>query len=461
MSIRTTKFHLLNGLGLLAFGAGAVWLGFEAGTRREAASKPTATNGYEPAVSHTPQRSTTDPATIHGVRPIASVSGPSPEQSIATNEASRAQPIPVAASPSNSAGSHSAVSPTAQTVAWLATSTEGAYLSSPAMFEPDAVLRQAEMRNRQGIALLARGAWFSARAELNEAIRLIASIGEGRSDGRSPSQSLSEAMVILTEAEDFVPRSSRLDPQADVSRIAAGHRMQVVTAEAAANLTPAAAREAYLDAAYQRLSSALGSQPAGSVAAHQLGKLYAALASTSATDVVDPRGKARVYYCAALAADPRNFFATNDLAVLLGEEGKLERSRQLLQASLQISPQPAVWKNLAAVHEKLGESELAYQARLEARTLEQTASTSGGRVIPENNVAWVSPRHFAATVQPAADAQRGRPSGTNATPPANGAAAGGTASSPIVSLWNRMRTPAPANGPVETASRPLRQPLAY
>ena len=442
MSWQSISPRLLNKLGLLAFGAGAVWMGFEAGARR--GETPTAAVATAPA-SPTAARTEVGPPATNDDAAVATA-----VRVVHAADRGIAQPIPAFASSPNRGLRTSSVS--------------GNVEPTPA---PDAgaALRTAEVRHRQAVALLSRGAWFSARAELNESLRLVAAAAE-TTDGSSPSAALAEAMLILTEAEDFVPRSSRLDPQPEVARIVAGHRSQVIGAgEAIA--TPAEAREAYLDAACRRLSVALGSQPIGSAVAHQLGKIYAALATTSAKDVVDPRGKARVFYRAALEADPRNVFAANDLAVLLGEEGRWEEARGLLQVALQMSPQPAVWNNLAAVHDRLGETDWARQARLEARSLESAAPTSAGRIYPTHNVAWLSPQQFAATVQPTVDPLRAAPAAgvEPSSPPGafgrpNGAPVRGShadAHSMLGAWWSRLRAPASTAAPIETAARPSHQ----
>lgn len=473
MSFDVASSNLFRSLAFAAFGAGAVVLGYEIAARR--ATTPTTPPVATVAVPTCPTTACSDKKT-------EAVAEAKPEKSTESDTPSSADAQIVGIRPASAAGAaraivngsngvepipsfppaSSVVVPTAahaapRTAVNFPTATPRPMFTGQTL-DPGAALRQAEAHNRLALSLMGRGAWFSARAELNGSIQLIAAAADAATGLPTASRALAEATSILTEAEDFVPRSSRLDAQIDVASIVAGHRSQAVDATTLIGLTPTAARDAYLEAAQFRLTQALGSQPIGSVAAHQLGKMYAALANSSSEEVIDPRGKARVYYRAAIAADPTNFFAANDLAVLFGEEGRFEQARQLFHSCLRTSPQPTTWRNLAVVHDKLGEIELARQARAEAQALESGVRSLPGQVVPSHNIAWLPPQQFAATTQPQADAMR-----TAAAPQAPAPAAPQTAApSPIRNALRGAAQPASAPSQVETtAGRPQRHALVY
>ena len=75
--------------------------------------------------------------------------------------------------------------------------------------------------------------------------------------------------------------------------------------------------------------------------------------------------------------------------MLLAQHGQFEPARDLLIRSVTISPQAATWRNLAAVHERLGETQLAAQARAHADGLPKPSVSPR---VPA--VDWVDPQTF-------------------------------------------------------------------
>jgi hypothetical protein len=61
---------------------------------------------------------------------------------------------------------------------------------------------------------------------------------------------------------------------------------------------------------------------------------------------------------------------------------------------LSISPQPVVWQNLAAVHQAIGERDLAAKARQSAEVAANQMSRSGS-ALSAYDVQWVDPATFA------------------------------------------------------------------
>ncbi len=169
-------------------------------------------------------------------------------------------------------------------------------------------------------------------------------------------------------------------------------------------MSPAVAVQLYHKYAVENLSDAIAGEVAGSLALHSLGKLYSLFAQDSASATIDPQGKAITFQRAALRADPNNYLASNELAVLLAQQGGYVEARELLLRAIAINPRPSMWHNLAVVHAKLGEMELADLAQ-------RTALSAAGGANPGNvqamaalqAVRWVDPATFTQLSPPPAD----------------------------------------------------------
>jgi predicted Zn-dependent protease len=103
-----------------------------------------------------------------------------------------------------------------------------------------------------------------------------------------------------------------------------------------------------------------------------------------------------VYQQAALAVDGRNYPAANELGNILTTFGQLPEARRILLHSVGTIPNPEGWHNLAAVHDRLGETELGAHARKQVELL------TGGTAVPRPKVEWVSPEVFAGNPPAAA-----------------------------------------------------------
>ena len=96
--------------------------------------------------------------------------------------------------------------------------------------------------------------------------------------------------------------------------------------------------------------------------------------------------KAVALHQAAVAVDPRNFPAANELAVLMARCGALEEARQLLLHSLSMSERSEIWHNLAVVFESQGQYEQAQRLRKRCQELlaverarQQADNTAGAK----------------------------------------------------------------------------------
>lgn len=261
----------------------------------------------------------------------------------------------------------------------------------PAM---QAVSERALGITQNGAALADRGAFYSARSEFIQALRVVTQALDAQCGDASHSQALAEGLRALSEADDFAPHGSQLEADLDLASIVASHRTPVLKQQDLQSITPLHALQQYYTFAQQRLTAAGEHEPAASQALFGLGRLTALMAERSADDRRLHAPKAMTLFQAALAVDGRNARAAHELGVLYAQFGQLEDARRLLVISVNLSPQKETWHNLAVVHERLGEADLARKARYE---LQLATKAMGNRTVASNGMAveWVDAARFA------------------------------------------------------------------
>jgi polysaccharide export outer membrane protein len=277
--------------------------------------------------------------------------------------------------------------------------------------------READLHTQRGFALATRKACFSARAEFLLALRLVADGLDAEDQTDRHSQALGAALIALREAEDFVPRLSQVEPDADLSALLSAHRTQLLHGVPPQSVTPMAALQAYHTFAQQQLAAAAGREVAGSMALWALGKVHRAMAAKDPGSVVAGEAKAIVFFQAALLVNPRNYLASNELGVLLAQGGRCEDARKALEHAVSIRQQPAIWHNLAVVYQQLGLADFARRA--------QWLADHGGHPATAAHrapVRWVDPASFArmaaTTPETAAPVANGKPTPVLTPPPA-------------------------------------------
>ena len=211
-----------------------------------------------------------------------------------------------------------------------------------------------------------KGMLFAAKDELVQAIELVAQSRDAAQGTSWHAKALLAGLTALKEADDFSPVGGH-DQGLGVSEIAGGHRTTIL--QTAGDISPVVARQYYLGYAQQQLALAVAGQPAASQALYLLGKVQMALAGPASETQSLAGPRAMVYYQAALAVDPQNYQAANELGVLLARQGQLAEAKRALLHSVTIQSHAEGWHNLAAVHRRLGETELAVQAENERRRL--------------------------------------------------------------------------------------------
>jgi tetratricopeptide (TPR) repeat protein len=276
-------------------------------------------------------------------------------------------------------------------------------LSGPSNLTPEliAAARQADVHVARGFRLAERGALFTARAELRQALLLSAAALDEQRNTNAQSRALNNGLRALSEAEDFVAivRSAGRTARA-VETISQSHHTPVLHGEAADELDASRAIERYLSYAQEQLAAAAGDlQPAAS-ALYALGKLE----SAAATDIGSlESARAAVYLQAALVVNPRHALAANELGVLFARHGRLAEAKAALAHTLRLASLPAAWRNLSIVHHGLGEIELAGQAEQEWQRAAANQTHSGAATQGTPAVAWVDPATFAQSRQSSMD----------------------------------------------------------
>jgi hypothetical protein len=276
-------------------------------------------------------------------------------------------------------------------------------LSGPSNPTPEliAAARQADVHVGRGFRLAERGALFTARAELRQALLLSAAALDEQRNTNAHSRALNNGMRALCEAEDFVAivRSAGRAART-VETIVQSHHTPVLHGEPADELDASRAIERYLSYAQEQLAAAAGDlQPAAS-ALYALGKLEIA----AATDIGSlESARAAVYLQAALVVNPRHAVAANELGVLFARHGRLADAKAALSHTLRVASLPAAWRNLSIVHHGLGEIDLAGQAEREWRQAAANQPHAGAAAQGTPAVQWVDPATFTQSTQSSMD----------------------------------------------------------
>ncbi len=294
--------------------------------------------------------------------------------------------------------------------------------------EMNAVSRQAHGRVQHGFRLAERGALYLARAEFIAALQVLTQASDTEQNTRLYTQALANGLIALKESSDFV-RATGGTSQADVPKLVASHRTVVFKNSSPASVNPMQAAQRYYSYAQEQLAAAAAQEPSGSMALFGLAKVAIASAGNDKSQQFEHAAQAMTLFQAALIAEPNNFLAANELGVLLAENGNLVRARDWLIHSVTISPQAATWQNLASVHARLGEKQLADQALAQATALRQASPPSG---VPA--VQMLDPETF-ARMAPVSDTVL--PAVTAVKPPAKTASAPAPAPAPTVETARR------------------------
>lgn len=256
-----------------------------------------------------------------------------------------------------------------------------------------AVSERINALNHQAVDLANRGALYAAREDLVQSLRLATQSLDAAEGTNGYSQALESGLTALLEAEDFALHGAAATTPLNVEQIVAGHRTPVLKGLPQQEIPPVIAMQRYYGYAGDRLTAAAGELPAAADTLFWLGKIHNSLGrqSVQADRLQGPQ--AMVCFRASLSVAPQHYLAANELGVLLARYGQLPDAKRLLQQSVTTRSHPEGWQNLAIVHQRLGEQDLAQLAEQELVAL------TGGRKLAASRPAvyWLEPKAFAAT----------------------------------------------------------------
>lgn len=274
--------------------------------------------------------------------------------------------------------------------------------------------RAAQIADR-GSSMAQRGMLFAARAEFIKSLQLVAQALDIQTRSDAHAAALESALAALEEVRDFASHTGR-PGTGKISEIASTHRTPLVKSLTVKEvLSPVVAQQMYLGFAQAQLVTAAGGQVVSSKTLYRLGRVESLLATHDGDSQALHAPQAMVFFQSALATDGGNYLAANELAVLLTRYGQLAEARQLLLHSITVHPHVEAWHNLAAVHHRLGETDLAQRAQGERDLLAKQNAARDQSLA--SKVRWVDPQTFANSADHDSNAV-GRTAATSNTPPA-------------------------------------------
>jgi tetratricopeptide (TPR) repeat protein len=266
---------------------------------------------------------------------------------------------------------------------------------------------RADHRVANGFQLAHRGAIYLAKSEFTAALKLIAQANDIEHGTRVHGKAVTAGLVALKESGDFVRQMAGID-DIDLARIVSAHKTPVLKGVDVTEMAPTVAAQYYYAFAQNELASAISGEMVGSMAMYGLGKATLVAAGANAHQM-EYTGQAMAYYQAAMAVEPRNVRAANELGVLLANNGQLKQARDMLTRSVSIAPNATTWQNLAVVHNRMGDHKTAEQLKHQASQMKQAGNNPA---VPA--VQWVDPATFAG-ITPATDGTAQQPASAIAT----------------------------------------------
>jgi hypothetical protein len=250
---------------------------------------------------------------------------------------------------------------------------------------------------RYAIDLAERGAVCSAHAELVGALNSVALSLDAQQPSPMHSAALKAGLQAMREADDFAPQGVSAESQVNLARVIAVHRTPVLKTVDVSHLTQMDALESYYAYAAENLARAGGRERAASMALHGCGRmeLVAPALCLPGNALATPRAIA--WQRAALLVDPGNYLAANELGVLLARCQQWREAKQWLVQSVRLAPTAEGWRNLSAVHAKLGEtteSQRAHQAYLALVGNVRASAQATGGASAAAGMRWVEPAVF-------------------------------------------------------------------
>jgi tetratricopeptide (TPR) repeat protein len=233
-----------------------------------------------------------------------------------------------------------------------------------------------------GKSLSRRGAAYAARQEFYSSLRILAQSHDKQAGGTAYTQALRSGIVAIKEAQDFVVTDTEAQIGLRVSNVIETHSTKIITAQAAQGMTAIEAAQRYFAYASHQLARCGGQNVVAAEALYCLGKLHSVQAKSGSNHSKLDMAKSMIYHQAAITADASNFRSLNELGVLYANSGRFDESKQMLKNSLRINALPQAWQNLAVIHQRMGEHQLAQLANREFEMVSTQAPNSAIRWAP-------------------------------------------------------------------------------
>ncbi len=222
-------------------------------------------------------------------------------------------------------------------------------------------IERARGRIRYGLDLAERGAVYSAQQEFIQALRLLATDLDLPTGTRDHEAALDAGVRAIDS----------LDTSA-VAAIQAG-------AEPSSRVS---AMQRQLFQAQERLVFGVGCRPTASMALYLLGQSQTAAVGETPEEKALAGPKAIALYQAALAVDPANCLAANELGTLFVKYGRFEEAERVLAHGVAVAPHPAMWHNLVVVYERMGNAAAARNAQAQCDALIAARRAKGENMDP-------------------------------------------------------------------------------
>ncbi len=259
---------------------------------------------------------------------------------------------------------------------------------------PRGISQQVQTRLKYGSSLARRGAFASAEEELLKGVRLISESLDSQSGTRNFSIHFRNAMTAMKEAVDFMPSGNVRNTRTDITPIVQTHQTRILSDQDATQISSLAAMQMYYEYAQLELTNACGGQVDASQLLHALGKLYSTSGDQDGIESTMAVAKSMIMHQTALETDPNNHKSANELGVAMARYGRMEEAKSLILHSLSIKPEVVTWKNLAAIHKSLGESNLEKLAVKEIGILASKTELLGRNPQESGAIVWVNPNDF-------------------------------------------------------------------
>ncbi|WP_417748092.1 hypothetical protein [Rosistilla oblonga] len=215
--------------------------------------------------------------------------------------------------------------------------------------------RLASQKIERAEMLLERQSPMTARQQAIEALHLIAQSTDETTHSTDGTEALTQALTAVREASDFLGRFGVVDAAA-LQRLVDSHSTRVLKRCDLEQVTPLRAADVYYEFARGRFVDAVAGWAPASRAL-----MIVAKTEPLTSDVGDSNLSAAQICClrSAIACDPDNAAAANELGHELLALGMFDEARWALEHSYAKQPSPAALQNLAELHRVTGNMELA------------------------------------------------------------------------------------------------------